>query len=137
MSEPKLIIGTRVRVWMNLHLAKQGKPHWSVGDPKTNKVLCNVASICLEQAKPIVSEATFQRIQRIGRRKVYARVEGIISALAPDPVFFLSQRIDVREIHCNPHRTKDFTEPSGESWTGSPAVYFPDAGFFYAGGIPR
>ena len=130
MTDSELIIGTRVRVWMNLHLAKRGLPHWSVGDPKTNKVLCNVASICLEQAKPVVSEATFQRIHRIGRRKVYARVEGIISSIATE-----QDLPDVREIHCNPHRARDFTEPSGEPWIGSPFAFFPDAGFFFAGGL--
>jgi len=100
-----------------------------VGDPKTGKVLCNVHSVTLEDAEPKVSEATYRRIHRLGRRKVYARIEGRIAPSGR------GLELGLVEIHLNPWRGMCFTLPDGTEYRGSEVAHFPQgAPFFMAGG---
>lgn len=126
MTEQAITPGTRVRVHMNLHRQRQGLPHWSVTDPKTGKVICNVATCTIVDAEPRVSAAGHRSIVRKGKRAVYARVEGKWLGTG------IPSNRTGREIHLNPHRCPEFTEADGSTWTGSRYAAFPLAGHLVA-----
>lgn len=125
-TEQLITPGTRVRVHMNLHRQRQGLPHWSVTDPRTGKVIANVATCTIRDAVPKVSAAGHRSIVRKGKRAVYARVEGLWIGTG------IPANATGREIHLNPHRCPDFTEADGTTWTGSRYAAFPLAGHLVA-----
>lgn len=114
--------GTKCTVHLNLHRRRQGLPHWSV--TVGGRVVANVTDIVLVDAVPVVSDATFRRIKAstTQARKVYAKVRGFIAE--PGTVG------NGVEVHCNPHRCRDFTLPDGSVWSGSKVAEFHNDGFF-------
>lgn len=112
-----------VRVWRNLHRERQGLPSWTIGD-KRNKVIAYVSELHLDDATPMISQGTYDRIQAKGARKVYARVAGILRrSPSTEPT---------RSVHLNPFRCRDFTLVDGTAWTGSRSASFSSGSGFTA-----
>jgi hypothetical protein len=110
--------GDKVRVHYNLH-----KGNFSVVDPKTQRVIANVATVTLRDVEFRVSEAGRQRTIRNKRRKVHAYAIGYLVT---------TEAQDTTRLKCvtyNPYRAGCFHvqgDVSAEVWEAE-RVTFADA----------
>jgi hypothetical protein len=108
------VIGTRVRVHLNLH-----RGDWSISDPRTGLVLRSATDVTLEGVTFHVSETTRQRIIERKRRRVHAWAIGQLLAVdtAPDLA-------GLEPVTYNPFRAPTFTTTEGEPVTAAPLMHF-------------
>ena len=92
------MIGTRVRVYFNLH-----KQCLSVMDKKTRRVIAHVPSIHLEDVKFIVSAAGLARVRREQRKSVIAFVEGNVMSIRGE-----GDRSEWVRAYFNPYKVDQF-----------------------------
>ena len=114
----ELIPGMRVRVHFNLH-----RHDFSVVNPKTRRVICNVPTITLRDVEFRVSEAGRQRTLGSRRRQVHAYAIGLVETLDPQDVSHLTA------ITYNPYRAAHFHVQGHpeEAVRHAPRVTFADA----------
>lgn len=107
--------GQRVRVHFNLT-----RLDFSITDPATGRVLCNVPSVTLEGVVFRVQEGMRQRVIRMHRRKVHAYGVGqfVCAGAAPSP--------SSRKVTYNPFRAPTFTDVAGNPVHKAERVTFAD-----------
>ncbi len=107
------VIGTRVRVHLNLH-----RGDFSISDPRTGNVLRSCTDVTLADVTFKVSETTRQRITRTGRRRVHAWAVGTLVAIDSAP------STEGTRITYNPYRAPTFTTSDGTPVHNADTVAF-------------
>lgn len=110
------MIGTRVRVHLNLH-----RGDFSVADPRTGKVITNVQDITLSGVEFRVQPALLAKIRVWNRRKVCAYAVGVVQAVDTDPT------PTGRKVTFNPFRADTFHDAhTGEAVHTADLTIFTD-----------
>lgn len=119
-ADPAALIGQRVRVHLNLHLARAGVAEcFSVANPTTGTVILNARTVVLNGVEYKASLAGWKRIQRLGKRKVVAYAVGTLTALDVD-----ADTAGRTEVTYNPNRRWDFHTRQGDQIVAADNVIF-------------
>ena len=108
------LVGTKVRVHLNLHRHRAGLADaWCI--TVKGRVVANVATVCIRDVKPVFNRNKQAFTASGNKRTVHAWLEGY---LCPAP------KGERTEITYNPHRTCEFTTRDGCEISGASFVVF-------------
>lgn len=108
------MIGRRVRIHVNLH-----REDFSVVDPKTGRVVANVADAVMADVTFRVQEGGRQRVLKTRCRSVHAYAIGTLVATNTQP-----ELAGLRRVSYNPYRSAHFDTEDGQSITEASTATF-------------
>ena len=115
MTTAENFIGQRVRVHLNLHAKRQGKPQWVL--TQKGRVVAYAHDLAIGAVTFKISEKRRQAVIAARCREVHAYCEGIVLAAAPEGTR--------TPITYNPYAAPTFTvRATGAAVTACAAVHF-------------